>query len=100
VRHLDRAHARRIDPTAAVAPSADHVLWSRLGWPYRPADLTRAVEGPWRIDPVQLDAKADRKAGVLRVNAIHEDEPFSDEVAAAVDGEIADLAEWLGLERG
>jgi uncharacterized protein YcaQ len=33
-----------IDPTAAVAPSADHILWSRLGWPYQPADLVRAVE--------------------------------------------------------
>lgn len=48
----------------------------------------------------KLDAKADRRAGVLRVNAIHEDEPFTDEVAAAVDAEIADLADWLGLERG
>jgi len=33
-----------IDPTAAVAPSADHILWSRIGWPYQPADLTRAIE--------------------------------------------------------
>lgn len=33
-----------IDPTAAIAPSADHILWSRIGWPYQPADLIRAVE--------------------------------------------------------
>lgn len=33
-----------IEPTAAIAPSADHILWSRLGWPYQPVDLTRAVE--------------------------------------------------------
>ncbi|MET0726395.1 MAG: crosslink repair DNA glycosylase YcaQ family protein [Leifsonia sp.] len=46
----------------------------------------------------KLDAKADRKAGVLQVHAVHEDLPFSAEVAAAVDAEIRELARWLGLE--
>jgi uncharacterized protein YcaQ len=46
----------------------------------------------------KLDAKADRKAGVLRVHAVHEDEPFADEMTAAVAGEVRDLADWLGLE--
>ena len=46
----------------------------------------------------KLDATADRKSGVLRVDAVHEDEPFDDDVRAAVDAEIADLARWLGLE--
>lgn len=45
----------------------------------------------------KLDAKADRKAGVLRIHALHEDEPFDDAVRAAVDAEIRDLARWLGL---
>ncbi|GAA1445797.1 DNA glycosylase AlkZ-like family protein [Leifsonia poae] len=46
----------------------------------------------------KLDAAADRKAGVLRVNAIHEDVPFTATMRADVDAEIADLAGWLGLE--
>ncbi|HEX6451316.1 MAG TPA: crosslink repair DNA glycosylase YcaQ family protein [Trebonia sp.] len=45
----------------------------------------------------KLDAKADRKAGVLVVNAVHEDVPFTTEMTAAVDEEIASLAAWLGL---
>ncbi len=44
VETVDALSVVNIDPTAAIAPSADHILWSRIGWPYRPADLTRAVE--------------------------------------------------------
>jgi len=45
----------------------------------------------------KVDATADRKAGVLRVTAIHEDEPFDRRTAAAVRAELAALADWLGL---
>jgi uncharacterized protein YcaQ len=41
VRHLA---AIQHDQTAAVAPSADLVLWSRLGPAYAPADLVEALE--------------------------------------------------------
>jgi len=34
----------QIDPTSAIAPSADLVAWSRLGSSYRPADLKQALE--------------------------------------------------------
>jgi len=34
----------QIDPTAAVAPSADLVAWSRLGSTYQPAHLQQALE--------------------------------------------------------
>ena len=34
----------QIDPTSAIAPSADLVAWSRLGATYRPADLRHALE--------------------------------------------------------
>ena len=46
----------------------------------------------------KLDARADRKAGVLEVTAVHQDEPFSKAMTAAVDREIEDLARWLDLE--
>jgi uncharacterized protein YcaQ len=45
----------------------------------------------------KLDAIADRKAGVLRVNAIHEDVRFTRPIRTAVLREIEDLASWLGL---
>ena len=45
----------------------------------------------------KLDAASDRKAGVLRVNAIHEDVKFTPAVRAAVQIELQTLAEWLGL---
>ena len=46
----------------------------------------------------KLDAKAEHAAGELQVFALHEDEPFDDEVRDAVDAEIEHLARWLGLE--
>jgi uncharacterized protein YcaQ len=41
---VDRLTILQIDPTATVAPSADLVLWSRLGSAYDPADLVAALE--------------------------------------------------------
>ncbi len=46
----------------------------------------------------KLDATADRKAGVLRVDAIHRDVPFAETMAAEIDHQITDLANWLDLE--
>ncbi|MBN9153198.1 MAG: YcaQ family DNA glycosylase [Microbacterium sp.] len=42
VETIDGVNVVGIDPTSAVAPSADHILWSRIGWPYQHADLVRA----------------------------------------------------------
>jgi uncharacterized protein YcaQ len=46
----------------------------------------------------KLDATADRKAGVLRVHAIHQDVAFTRTMTAAIGREIKDLAHWLDLD--
>jgi uncharacterized protein YcaQ len=45
----------------------------------------------------KVDAAVDRKASVLRVNAIHEDVKFTRTMSKAVQAELEDLASWLGL---
>jgi uncharacterized protein len=46
----------------------------------------------------KLDALADRRAGVLRLNAMHRDVPFTAAMTAAVNREISGLAQLLQLE--
>src|SRR6266516_4531544 len=41
---VERLTLLQIDPTAAIAPSADLVAWSRLGSAYQPAHLKQALE--------------------------------------------------------
>lgn len=45
----------------------------------------------------KVDAVADRKASVLRVNAIHEDVPFTRTMMRAARAELDNLCSWLGL---
>ncbi len=46
----------------------------------------------------KLDATAERDAGILRVDAIHEDGEWPRAMRSAVDKEIRDLARWLDLK--
>jgi hypothetical protein len=46
----------------------------------------------------KLDAKADRKASVLRVHAIHEDVKFTRAMTKGVQAELENLAFWLELD--
>lgn len=69
---------------------------------YKPAAARRF--GYWALPILygdrlvgKLDATADRAEGELRVDALHEDEPFTSAMTEEVDREIEDLARWLGL---
>ena len=58
VRHLTLL---QIDPTAAVAPSADLVAWSRLGAAYQPQDLVAAPGRRELVEPAAwLQLKVER----------------------------------------
>ena len=46
----------------------------------------------------KVDVIADRKASVLRVNAIHEDVKFTGALTKSIDAELEDLAAWLALD--
>jgi uncharacterized protein YcaQ len=46
----------------------------------------------------KVDAVADRKTSVLRVNAIHEDVKFTRAMTKSVNEELEDLAAWLALD--
>jgi uncharacterized protein len=46
----------------------------------------------------KVDAVADRKTSVLRVNAIHEDVKFTRAMTKSVNEELEDMAAWLALD--
>ncbi|MGL5826709.1 MAG: DNA glycosylase AlkZ-like family protein [Nocardioides sp.] len=46
----------------------------------------------------KLDATADHRAGVLRVDAVHEDHGWTDDVRQAVHDEVTQLSTWLDLD--
>jgi uncharacterized protein len=111
---LDEPLGRPFDGRAALLSPFDRLVWDRA----RAADLFEyeyqlemykpAAKRRWGYFALpilygdrlvgKLDAKADRAGGVLVVNAVHEDVPFTPDMTEAVNQEIADLATWLKLE--
>jgi uncharacterized protein len=87
---LSRADARRIAVRAQLLDGRRPAAKRRWGYFALPVLYGDRLVG-------KLDATADRDAGVLRVDAVHQDGPFDRPMTAAVDAEIEDLARWLGL---
>ena len=83
----------QLDPTAAIAPSADLVAWTRLGDAYRPEQLTQALEEDRTLYEVRAIIRPTADLGVqLAAMAAW---PFADEAQRhwAVPGPAA--ARWL-----
>ncbi len=55
----------QLDPTTAVAPSADVVLWSRLGGSYAPSDLRDALDSG-RLVELDMMARPAEDLALLR----------------------------------
>jgi len=113
--YLDPAarRPRRIDHTALISPF-DNLIWFRERTErmfgvrirleiYTPAD--KRTHGYYVLPflegdalTARVDLKADRKAGVLIVQASHAEPWASDETPVKLAGELKLMAAWLGLE--
>jgi uncharacterized protein YcaQ len=111
-RYLDDA-CGELEPRTALLSPLDRLVYDRK----RTAELfefdyqlemykpkTKRRWGYWAMPILhgdrlvgKLDATAEGDRGVLRVDAVHEDEPFGAALTEAVDAEIESLAAWLDL---
>ncbi len=111
--HRDAARPRQATGQALLAPF-DPLVWERtrlerlFGMRYRIGIYTPAakrVDGyyvlPFLEDSqltARVDLKADRAAGVLRVQSAHAEYVLTDNTPARLAAELGAMARWLGLD--
>jgi uncharacterized protein YcaQ len=112
--YVDGGSGREFAPRAALLSPFDRLVFDRrrlgelFGFDYVLEMYKPVAERRWGYYalPVlvgdrligKLDATAEPAEGVLRVDALHEDEPLAGVERDLVEAEIEDLARWLGLE--
>ena len=79
---VDRLTMLQLDPTAAIAPNADLVAYTRLGASYRPEHLTRAIERDRTL--------FEHRGQVVEVEPI----VVNIQPMASLALHLADMAEW------
>ena len=108
------ALGRPFEGRAALLSPLDRLVYDRsrmaelFGFDYALEMYKPATERKWGYFALpilfgdrlagKLDATADKKRRSLRVDAVHEDERFTKQMAAAVDHEIDELRNWIERE--
>jgi len=88
---IQRLTFLQLDPTAAIAPSADLVAWTRLGNGYAPADLERALDTDRTV--------FEHDVGLALVRPMEDLRLFLADMAAWPSGSARRL-EWMAANDG